>query len=45
MDKTRPVIVTFQDLIKGVDFDTLEHALGPDSLGIILVKNQRNFMN
>ncbi|CUM55968.1 uncharacterized protein AC631_05604 [Debaryomyces fabryi] len=39
MDETGPVIVAFQDLVKGVDYNTLENAFGPDSLGIILVKN------
>ncbi|GBL50669.1 hypothetical_protein [Candidozyma auris] len=33
------VSVTLEELTKGLDFDTLNKAFGPDSLGIIIVKD------
>lgn len=33
-----PVVVTLDELTKGINDETLEAAFGPDSLGIILVK-------
>lgn len=39
MDQSGPVIVTLDDLSKGIDFNILEKAFGLDSLGIIVVKN------
>lgn len=39
MDHTKPVTVTLDELLKGVDLNILEHAFGPDSLGIIVVEN------
>lgn len=38
MDQHKPVIVTLDELVNGVDHQTLKQAFGPESLGIIIVK-------
>lgn len=36
---TEAVSVTLEELNNGLDFETLNKAFGPDSLGIIIVKD------
>lgn len=38
-----PVIVSLQDLIQGISDNTLDQAFGPDSLGIIVIKDLPSF--
>lgn len=39
MDESKPIEVSVDELNKGIDHSILEQAFGPDSLGIIIVKN------